>query len=57
VLLFHLIKHNQIKGFLMEKKNETKKAPLQTLTHSKKEKAQVAQCCAKTSVIVAGCHD
>ncbi len=40
----------------MEKKIE-KKAGLKSLTLSRKEKVQVAQCCAKTSAIVAGCHD
>jgi hypothetical protein len=35
----------------------TKKTELKSLATPKKEKAQVAQCCAKTSKIVAGCHD
>lgn len=41
----------------MVNKQEVKKASLKSLTLSRKEKVQVAQCCAKTSAIVAGCHD
>lgn len=40
----------------MEKK-EIKKPTLTTITTPKKQRSQVAQCCAKTSAIVAGCHD
>ena len=45
----------------MEKQKNTKnvepKAAMQSLTVNKKEKVQVAQCCAKVSKITAGCHD
>jgi len=41
----------------MDKKKTTPKPTLQSLTTAKKQKVQVAQCCAKTSAIVAGCHD
>lgn len=38
-------------------KNEIKKPILNAMATPKKQKSQVAQCCAKTSAIVAGCHD
>lgn len=41
----------------MDHKKEIKNAFTKSLASSKKAKTQVAQCCAKTSAIVAGCHD
>ena len=38
-------------------KKTEQKAGMQSLTVNKKEKVQVAQCCAKVSKITAGCHD
>lgn len=41
----------------MEKKPQNPKSELKSIASAKKQKSQVAQCCAKTSAIVAGCHD
>jgi len=41
----------------MQKQVNNPKSELKSLTSALKAKSQVAQCCAKTSAIVAGCHD